>query len=102
MVSDECGAPRPPHAVMAGSWQAARCAGVLTIALGLVASTDVAPRWSGWSAGSGRQPLSLRYRPLVRPHDHIQLGVITQFVTALVREHAEMPQPGYGIGHQSG
>lgn len=38
----------------------------------------------------------------LRPQEHIQLGVITQFVTALVREHAEMPQPGHGIGHQSG
>jgi arylsulfatase len=38
----------------------------------------------------------------LRPEEHIQLGVITQFVTALVREHTEMPQPGHGIGHQSG
>jgi hypothetical protein len=38
----------------------------------------------------------------MRAEEHIQLGVITQFVTTLVTEHAELPQPDPGIDHQSG
>jgi arylsulfatase len=38
----------------------------------------------------------------LRAEEHIELGVITRFVTALVTEHAELPQPDPGIDHQSG
>jgi hypothetical protein len=38
----------------------------------------------------------------LRPEEHIQLGVITQFVTTLVKSHDELPDPPHGIGHQSG
>ncbi|MFC9355412.1 sulfatase-like hydrolase/transferase [Rhodococcus sp. NPDC057014] len=38
----------------------------------------------------------------MRPEEHLQLGVITQFVTTLVRSHEELPQPHSGLDHQSG
>jgi arylsulfatase len=38
----------------------------------------------------------------LRTEEHIQLGVITQFVTTLVRQPPEPPQPDHGISHQSG
>ena len=38
----------------------------------------------------------------LRAEEHIQLGVITQFVTTLVREDTEPPPPDHGISHQSG
>lgn len=38
----------------------------------------------------------------LRPEEHIQLGVITQFVTSLVRSHDELPQPHHGMDHPSG
>ncbi|HEY5247479.1 MAG TPA: sulfatase-like hydrolase/transferase [Dermatophilaceae bacterium] len=38
----------------------------------------------------------------LRPETHIQLGVITQFNTVLVKSHDEPPQPEHGVGHQSG
>jgi arylsulfatase len=37
----------------------------------------------------------------LRPQEHIQLGVITQFVTSLVRETAEVVAPHTGFeGHK--
>ena len=38
----------------------------------------------------------------LRPETHIQLGPVTQFVTALVRAHNKLPQPHHGIDHKSG
>jgi len=38
----------------------------------------------------------------LRPETHIQLGVITQFNTVLVRSHDEVQQPDHGIEHQTG
>ena len=38
----------------------------------------------------------------LRPVEHIQLGVITQFVTSLERSHDELPPPQPGLGHQAG
>ena len=38
----------------------------------------------------------------LRPETHIQLGVITQFNTVLVKSHDVPPQPDHGVGHQSG
>jgi arylsulfatase len=33
---------------------------------------------------------------------HLQLGPIIQFVTSLVEEHDELPDPGHGIEHPTG
>jgi hypothetical protein len=33
---------------------------------------------------------------------HLQIGPIVQYVTALVEEHDELPDPHHGIEHQSG
>ena len=38
----------------------------------------------------------------LRPESHLQVGVITQYVTTLVQSHDELPDPGHGIEHQSG
>jgi arylsulfatase A-like enzyme len=38
----------------------------------------------------------------LRPEEHIQLGVITQFVTTLVKSHDEPPEPGHGLAHPTG
>jgi arylsulfatase len=38
----------------------------------------------------------------LRPESHRQVGVITQFVTTLVRSHDELPDPHPGIEHQTG
>ncbi len=38
----------------------------------------------------------------LRAEEHIQIGPITQFVTTLVREQAEPPQPDPGVRHESG
>jgi arylsulfatase A-like enzyme len=38
----------------------------------------------------------------LRPQTHLQLGPILQYVTALVQEHAELPDPHHGMEHQSG
>jgi arylsulfatase A-like enzyme len=38
----------------------------------------------------------------LQPEEHIQLGVITQYVTSLVKTHKELPQPHTGMDHQSG
>jgi arylsulfatase len=38
----------------------------------------------------------------LRPEEHIQLGMITQFVTTLVKSHDEAPQPSHGIEHPAG
>jgi arylsulfatase len=38
----------------------------------------------------------------LRAEEHLQVGAITQYVTALVRAHAELPDPQHGIGHASG
>ena len=38
----------------------------------------------------------------LRPEEHIQLGIITQFVTTLVKSHDEPPPPHTGLGHHSG
>jgi arylsulfatase len=38
----------------------------------------------------------------LRPETHIQLGVITQFNTVLVKSHDAPPHPDHGVGHQSG
>jgi len=38
----------------------------------------------------------------LRPEEHIQLGVITQFVTTLVKSHDELPQPHHGLDHPTG
>jgi arylsulfatase len=37
-----------------------------------------------------------------RPEEHIQLGVITQFVTTLVKAKDELSQPDTGMGIQTG
>ena len=37
-----------------------------------------------------------------KPETHLQLGAIVQFVTALVEEHDELPDPHHGIERQSG
>jgi arylsulfatase A-like enzyme len=36
----------------------------------------------------------------LRPEEHIQLGVITQFVTTLARTHDELPDPHHDLDHQ--
>jgi arylsulfatase A-like enzyme len=38
----------------------------------------------------------------LRAEEHIELGPIIRFVTALVRPTAELPQPDHGIDYQSG
>ena len=38
----------------------------------------------------------------LRPEEHIQLGVITQFVTTLVKSHDALPQPHHGLDHPTG
>ena len=38
----------------------------------------------------------------LRPEEHLQLGVITQFVTTLVKAHQEVPQPDHGMAPQRG
>jgi arylsulfatase len=38
----------------------------------------------------------------LRPVEHIQLGVITQYVTALERQPATPPEPSHGLEHQTG
>ena len=38
----------------------------------------------------------------LRPEEHLQLGVITQFVTTLVKAHQELPQPDHGMAPQRG
>jgi arylsulfatase A-like enzyme len=38
----------------------------------------------------------------LRPEEHLQVGVISQFVTTLVRAHEELPQPHPGLEHQTG
>jgi len=38
----------------------------------------------------------------MRPEEHLQIGVITQYVTSLVKTHDELPEPNHGIGHQAG
>ncbi|HEY5142263.1 MAG TPA: sulfatase-like hydrolase/transferase, partial [Solirubrobacteraceae bacterium] len=38
----------------------------------------------------------------LRPEEHLQIGVITQVVTSLVRSHDELPQPHSGMDHQAG
>jgi arylsulfatase A-like enzyme len=38
----------------------------------------------------------------LRPEEHLQLGVITQFITTLVKSHDELPQPHSGLDHQAG
>ena len=38
----------------------------------------------------------------LRPQTHIQIGVITQYVTTLVREHDELPDPHHGFEAASG
>ena len=38
----------------------------------------------------------------MRPQEHIQLGVVTQFVTSLIRAPNGPMAPEHGIEHQSG
>ncbi len=38
----------------------------------------------------------------MRPEEHLQIGIITQYVTSLTRAHDELPDPQHGIGHQAG
>ena len=38
----------------------------------------------------------------LRPEEHLQIGVITQYVTSLTRTHEELPQPNHGLEHASG
>ena len=37
-----------------------------------------------------------------KPETHLQIGPIIQYVTSLVQEHDELPDPPHGIEHQSG
>ena len=37
-----------------------------------------------------------------KPETHLQIGPIIQFVTSLVQEHDEPPDPGHGIAHPTG
>ena len=37
-----------------------------------------------------------------RPEEHLQIGVITQYVTSLTKAHEELPQPHHGLEHASG
>ena len=36
------------------------------------------------------------------PETHLQIGPIIQFVTSLVQEHDELPDPSHGIEHPTG
>jgi arylsulfatase A-like enzyme len=38
----------------------------------------------------------------LRPEEHIQLGIITQFITALVKPHDLAPPPHTGLEHRTG
>jgi arylsulfatase len=38
----------------------------------------------------------------MHPEEHLQIGVITQFVTTLAKTHSELPQPHHGLDHPSG
>jgi len=38
----------------------------------------------------------------MRPEEHLQIGVITQYVTSLVKSHDVLPAPNHGIGHAAG
>jgi arylsulfatase A-like enzyme len=38
----------------------------------------------------------------LRPEEHLQIGVISQFVTTLVKAHDEPPEPHHGLEHQTG
>ena len=38
----------------------------------------------------------------LRAEEHLQLGVITQFVTTLVKSHETAPPPHTGLEHQTG
>ena len=38
----------------------------------------------------------------LRPEEHLQIGVITQYVTSLSKTHEELPPPNHGVGHASG
>jgi arylsulfatase len=38
----------------------------------------------------------------VRMEEHVQIGAITQYVTALVRTHTEIPDPPHGLSHTAG
>ena len=38
----------------------------------------------------------------LHPEEHLQLGVITQYITTLVKSHDELPEPHSGLGHQAG
>jgi arylsulfatase len=38
----------------------------------------------------------------MRPEEHLQIGVITQYVTSLVRSPETLPEPNHGIGHSAG
>ena len=38
----------------------------------------------------------------LRPEEHLQIGVITQYVTSLTKSHEELPQPHHGLEHASG
>jgi len=38
----------------------------------------------------------------LRPEEHLQIGVITQYVTSLTKAHEELPQPHHGLEHPSG
>ena len=37
-----------------------------------------------------------------KPETHVQIGPIVQYVTSLVQEHDELPDPSHGIERQSG
>ena len=38
----------------------------------------------------------------MRPEEHLQIGVITQYVTTLVKAQDEPTPPDHGIHHQAG
>lgn len=38
----------------------------------------------------------------LRPEQHLQIGVITQYVTSLTKSHDEPPDPHHGIEHATG
>lgn len=38
----------------------------------------------------------------LRPEEHVQIGVITGFVTTLVKSTDEAQPPHIGLGHESG
>jgi arylsulfatase len=38
----------------------------------------------------------------LQAEEHLQIGVITQYVMSLTRTHAELPQPHHGLDHHSG